>query len=91
MTLAAHVQHALDTMPLTSAPKPPALGVAFVPEQAEHEVHAALRAFAGLQALDLATVTREELMALWSVARELEQQAAAFVNAVAGAADGESR
>ena len=91
MTLRETIDSALDTMPLTSAPKPPALGVAFVPEQAEHEVHAALRAFSGLQALDLAAVTREELMALWSVARELEQQAAAFVNAVARAADGETR
>ena len=87
MTLRERINHALDTMPFTSAPTPPALGVAFVPEHAEHEVHAALRAFSGLQALDLTTVTREELMALWSVARELEQQAAALVNRIATHAD----
>ena len=87
MTLGEHVQHALDTMPLISTPKPPALGLAFVPEQLEHELHAAERALTALLTQDTSALSYDELVATWDAARALEHTAARVVDRLAESTD----
>ena len=81
------IQHDLDTMPLTSAPKPEPLGLAFVPAQLEHELHAAERALTALLTLDTSALSYDELVAAWDAARALEHTAARVVDRLADATD----